>query len=163
MAHHRYLNWWRRIWMPLLASPLGAALVRFGVQPIDRFLLPLTRGRLSLSALIYPTLMLTTIGARSGQPRTVPLIFLPYGEQIILIGSNFGGTHHPAWYFNLRANPLAQVTFRGRTRAFIAHEAQGYERAELWQRAVAYYPGYQAYQRRAEGRNIPIMVLTPRP
>lgn len=163
MARNKHLNWWRRIWAPILSTPLGAAVARYGVQPIDRLLLPLTRGRMSISALLYPTLMLTTTGARSGQPRTVPLIFLPHGEQIILIASNFGGTQHPAWYFNLRANPIAQVTFRGRTQAFIAHEVQGIERAELWQRALAYFPGFQAYQRRADARTIPIMVLTPRP
>ncbi len=163
MAGNKSMNWWRRLWVPVVASPLGANLLRYGVQPIDRLLLPLTRGRLSLSALIYPTLMLTTIGARSGQARTVPLIFLPNGEQIVLIASNFGGTRHPAWYFNLRANPLAQVTLRGRTRLFIAHEAGGIEREELWQRAVSYYSGYQNYQQRTAGRTIPIMVLTPRP
>jgi deazaflavin-dependent oxidoreductase (nitroreductase family) len=163
MARNKGLNWWRRMLVPLAASPLGSLVVRYFVQPIDRLLLPLSRGRVSFSAFLYPTLMLTTIGARSGQPRRTPLIFLPDGERFVLIASNFGGERHPAWYYNLRANPVAQVTLRGRTRAFIAHEAGGVEREELWQRAVAYYPGYRAYQRRTGGRAIPIMVLAPRP
>jgi deazaflavin-dependent oxidoreductase (nitroreductase family) len=149
--------------MPLLASPVGAWLVRHVARPIDLVLLPLSRGRFSFAAIFYPTLLLTTIGARSGQRRQAPLVFLPDGDRIILIASNYGGTRHPAWYHNLRANPVAEVLLRGRTRRFIAHEAQGIERAELWARAVAYYPGYHSYQGRTDGRLIPIMVLTPHP
>jgi F420H(2)-dependent quinone reductase len=163
MTHKKHLNWWRRIWTPIFASSSGAAFIRYAIQPLDRLLLQFTRGRCSIAALLYPTLILTTIGARSGQPRSVPLSFMPDGDQIVLIASNFGGTRNPAWYSNLRANPRADVTFRGRTRTFIAHEAGGIERDELWRRAVAYYPGYQAYQRRTGGRIIPIIVLTPHP
>lgn len=163
VARKHELNWWRRIWAPILALPIGKALARYIVLPMDQALLPLTRGRVSLSALLYPTLLLTTIGARSGQTRTVPLLFLHHGEQLVLIASNYGSTRHPAWYFNLRANPVAQTTYRGRTRTFVAHEASGVEYDELWQRAVAYYPAYQAYRRSTAGRPIPIMVLTPHP
>lgn len=152
-------SFWQRLWTPLVASPLGSAVVRHLSQPLDRALLQLTRGRVTASQLLYPTLLLTTIGAKSGQPRDTPLIFFRDGARIVLIGSNYGGTRHPGWYHNLRANPYALVTLGGSTRPCLAREVLGAEREELWRRAVAYYPGFAVYQRRAGERLIPIIVL----
>lgn len=160
---HTAIRLWRRAWATLLATRFGAEFIRYVAQPIDRLLLPLSRGRVTLSSLLYPTLMLTTVGAKSGLPRQVPLIFFVDDRRIILVASNFGGVSHPAWYHNLRANPRASVLFAGRERAYHAREAGGIEHAELWRRAVAYYPGFAAYQRRTGGRQIPIMVLEQAP
>ncbi len=154
-------NLWQRLWTPLLAAAPGRALIRHVALPIDRVLLPLTRGRLTISRLLYPTLLLTTTGARSGRPRDTPLIYLRDGERIVLLASNFGEPRHPAWYHNLRATPRALVTAGGATAPYLAREAEGAEREELWRRALAFYGGYAAYSRRAGGRRIPIMVLEP--
>lgn len=152
---------WQRLWAPLLAAAPGRALIRHIAQPIDRALLPLTRGRLTISRLVYPTLLLTTTGARSGQPRSTPLIYFRDGERIVLVASNFGERRHPAWYHNLRATPRAIVTADGTSAPYLAREAEGAEREELWRKALAFYSGYEAYSRRAGGRRIPIMVLEP--
>lgn len=152
-------SWWQRLWTPYLASAAGRAGIRYVAQPLDRLLLPLTRGRLTFSRIFYPTLLLTTTGARSGLPRDTPLIFFRDGGRIVLVASNYGGERHPAWYHNLRAHPRAVVTLGGRTAPHLAREAAGPERDELWRKAVAFYGGYAAYQRRAGPRRIPIMLL----
>jgi deazaflavin-dependent oxidoreductase (nitroreductase family) len=77
----------------------------------------------------------------------------------VLIASKGGHPRHPAWYHNLRAHPEAVVEIRGRRERRVAREAEGAEREELWERAVAFYPGYASYQSRAGARRIPVMVL----
>lgn len=154
-------SWWQRLWTPFFASAPGRATIRLIVQPLDRVLLPLTRGRFTVGRLIYPTMLLHTVGAKSGQPRETPLIFFRDGARIVLVASNFGGERHPAWYYNLRASPRAAVTLDGATRPYLAHEAEGAEREALWRTAVAFYGGYESYQRRAGARRIPVMVLEP--
>ncbi len=96
-----------------------------------------------------PVVMVTTIGAKSGQPRSLPLVAIPDGENVILIASNFGQKHHPAWYYNLRAHPEVQLTYEGQTVAYTARETTGEERERCWQRAVDLYSGYPLYERRA--------------
>jgi deazaflavin-dependent oxidoreductase (nitroreductase family) len=154
-------NLWQRLWTPLLTTAPGRALIRHIARPIDRALLPLTKGRLTFSRLLYPTLLLTTTGARSGQPRDTPLIYFRDGGRIVLLASNYGEARHPAWYHNLRATPRALVTVDGATTPYQAREAEGAEREELWRKALAFYAGYAAYSRRAGGRRIPIIVLEP--
>jgi F420H(2)-dependent quinone reductase len=152
-------SWWQRLWTPFLASAAGRASIRYLAQPLDRVLLPLSKGRLTFSRLFYPTLLLSTTGAKSGLPRDTPLIFFRDGARIVLVASNYGGARHPAWYHNLRANPRARVTLDGATTPYLAREATGAEHDELWRKAVAFYGGYASYQRRAGGRTIPVMVL----
>ncbi len=123
-------------------------------------LLQLTQGRLSTVMGTLPTLILTTTGAKSGQPRTVPLVYLPDGARVILIASRGGDTRHTGWYYNLLANPAATLQIDGRAVHYRAQEASGAERAELWRRAVALYPGYATYQERCGARQIPVLILT---
>ena len=73
----------------------------------------------------------------------------------------FGNPDYPAWYYNLKANPEVTVSQDGKSRKFIARLVEGQERQECWQLAVHYYPGYQLYAQRTEGRKIPIIVLEP--
>ena len=82
------------------------------------------------------------------------------GPRVVLIASRGGHARHPAWYHNLRAHPRALVTVQGQTRSYVAREAEGDERADLWRRATAFYPGYAAYQARVS-RRVPLMVLDP--
>lgn len=142
------------------ASPPGTWLFLHVFPHLDRPLLRLSRGRLSVS-LGQPVLLLETRGARSGRPRATPLVYLQDGENVVLIASNGGRPGHPAWYHNLRAHPEASLTLRGVTRRFRAREATGEERERLWQRAVDFYPGYDTYQARAGSRRIPVLVLAP--
>lgn len=142
-------------------SPQGAWIIRGGLQPLDHGLARLSGGRVVLTNLFIPTLMLTTTGAKSGQPRMVPLLYLRSGPSFVVLASNFGGASRPAWYHNLRANPVCQVQAGGPSRRCTAREAEGAEREELWRRAVILYSGYRSYAARAGGRRIPVMVLTP--
>jgi deazaflavin-dependent oxidoreductase (nitroreductase family) len=128
---------------------------------LDRLVLRLSNGRYATLTWFtgLPFLILTTTGARSGQLRAVPLIGIPHGRQIILIASNWGKPHPPAWYFNLRANSIVEITVGGETAVYTAHEAYGAEYETCWRQAVSCYPGYDVYKRRA-GRHIPAIVLT---
>ena len=132
---------------------------------MDRLLLPLTRGRLSscLGTSYHGShlLLLTTTGSKSGQPRTVPLLYFRDGRNIIVIGSKGGHPRHPAWYENIRAHPRVAVTVRGKRLECMALQADGHEHSRLWARAVELYPGYGTYRRRAVGRDIPVVVLSP--
>jgi deazaflavin-dependent oxidoreductase (nitroreductase family) len=91
----------------------------------------------------------------------VPLVAIPDGEGLILIASNWGRTHHPSRYYNLKASPKVAVTFRNRTRDYIAREVEGAERDACWNKAVEAYPGYAAYEERCTPRKIPLIVLAP--
>jgi deazaflavin-dependent oxidoreductase (nitroreductase family) len=82
-------------------------------------------------------------------------------KEIILIASNWGRAFHPAWYFNLKAQPTVTLSYRGQTSEYTAREAESELRADCWRRAVDAYPGYEAYKRRAGNRVIPVIVLTP--
>jgi deazaflavin-dependent oxidoreductase (nitroreductase family) len=108
-----------------------------------------------------PVVTLTAVGAKSGEPRSVPLIALPDGDNLFFIASNWGRSSHPGWYYNLSANPEATITIQGQRAQYIAHEAEGDERARCWDIAVSNYAGYAAYERRAGDRQIPVMVLAP--
>ncbi len=131
---------------------------------LDRPLLRLTHGRLSVAGLLtgLPVALLTSTGARSGIPRTSPLVYLEDGERVVLIASFFGRPHHPAWYHNLRAHPEATLSMGRRECAYTARELAGEEREGYWRQAIALYPGYAAYERRAGGRRIPVLLLTPK-
>ena len=87
------------------------------------------------------------------------MLGVPDGANLVVMASNWGQRHHPAWYYNLRAHPEATVTVGGTSRQVRAHEASGQERERLWRRGLEVYPGYAAYERRAANRHIPVMVL----
>lgn len=120
-------------------------------------------GRRSLTTPLsgMPLITLTTTGARSGLPRHTSLVVVPISGGIVLIASDFGNRHHPDWYYNLSAHPRAQVSLNGQTAFFQARQARGEERQAYWQLAVSLYPVFDAYRRRAKGREIPVMVLEP--
>jgi deazaflavin-dependent oxidoreductase (nitroreductase family) len=123
----------------------------------------LTNGRLSAKLAGQKMLLLTTIGRRTGKPRTVPLLYVDDGEAMVVIGSNWGGNKHPQWVRNLAANPAARVQVGARKRRVTSRMATGEERARLWTLVTGQYPGYKAYARRiGSAREIPLVVLTPR-
>jgi deazaflavin-dependent oxidoreductase (nitroreductase family) len=128
---------------------------------VDPFLLRRTNGRVSLQ-LGAPVLLLTTRGAKSGQPRETPLAYATDGERIVLIASKAGAPKHPAWYHNLRANPEVEVIAKGRSGRYVARDAGADEYDRLWSLALEFYPGYDEYQRMAGGRKIPVVVLEPK-
>jgi len=106
-----------------------------------------------------PLVLLNTIGAKSGEPRTNPLAYFRDGERIIIVASKAGAPTNPDWYYNVRANPL--VTLEVGTETFKAHAtiAEPEERERLFAKIAASNPGFAEYQRNT-ARVIPIVVLT---
>jgi len=127
---------------------------------LDKALLKLTNGKFSITGLMgWPIIEITTIGVKTGQPRTMPLIGIVDHEKIAVVGSSFGRTHNPGWYYNLKAHPECDVLFKGRTEKYVAREMVGDEYEKYWQMAVSYYKGYEKYKERAAHRHIPVMLL----
>lgn len=154
------MQWLKQRGRKLASSRAGTWLYLHVFPPIDRVLLRVSRGHLSLS-LGQPILLLTTRGATTGKRRATPLMYVTDDDRIIVVGSNGGRPYHPAWYHNLRAHPEADVIAPGRSGRYRARQATGEERERLWQKALDVYPGYAIYQERAGDRQIPVMVLTP--
>jgi deazaflavin-dependent oxidoreductase (nitroreductase family) len=105
-----------------------------------------------------PVLILTTTGARTGQPRIAPLVFSRDGERLVIMASKAGAPEHPAWYANLVANPVVTVETGGEAFEARATEAHGDERERLWAAHVAEHPGFAEYVTRTT-RLIPVIVL----
>ena len=130
-------------------------------NPVDRRLLPLTNGRISLS-LGQPVLCLEVAGAKSGEIRRTPLLYMDDDGDLVVVASATGRRKHPAWYHNVRANPEVKVYApKGRSGSYRARVAEGEERERLWKEAREFYSGFSVYERRVEGqREIPIVVLS---
>ncbi|HEX5598725.1 MAG TPA: nitroreductase family deazaflavin-dependent oxidoreductase [Micromonosporaceae bacterium] len=148
-----------------LARRLGhrrwvAAAARRLLVPVDRFVGQITRGRVVALGLL-PSLVITTTGRKSGQPRSNPLLYVPDGDAFVVIGSNWGQPHQPAWVLNLLADPCATVAFKGKLIPVRARLSTGAERDRLWQLLVAAWPAYETYVERAGGREIRIFRLEP--
>lgn len=156
-------RWWQRAVMRLAATRAGSWLLSRILAHSDRLILRLSGGQRTLTTLItgLPVIRLTTMGAVSGQLRVCPLIPVPDGERLIVFATNFGSRRHPSWYHNLSVHPQVSVALYGASGDFIASRAEGEERERYWRQAVAMYAGYGAYEKRAGGREIPVVVLTP--
>ena len=105
-----------------------------------------------------PLLLLTTTGAKSGQPRTAPVAYTADGDRLLVIASKGGAPTHPDWYHNLVANP--EVTVEVGTEMFSAHATvpDGEERDRLFNQMAAQMPGFADYQHNTT-RRIPVVVL----
>jgi deazaflavin-dependent oxidoreductase (nitroreductase family) len=143
------------------ATRPGAWFFAKTLDRVDTALLRLSNGQVTLPGALagLPVLTVTTTGARTGQRRTAPLVGVPAGDDIAVIGTSFGQPRTPGWYHNMRANPQVEVTYRNRTVRAVAREAGDEERQAIWDRASTIYAGYQAYASRIKNRDIHIMIL----
>lgn len=119
-----------------------------------------TGGRVAGSVYGAPVLLLTTTGRKSGSRRTAPLVYMPDGDNYVVVGSNAGNDEHPAWYLNLRSNAAAEIQIGREKQRVTAQPADGEERARLWRSLVDLYPNYGEYQK-GTARQIPVVVLRP--
>ncbi|MFL6060587.1 MAG: nitroreductase family deazaflavin-dependent oxidoreductase [Marmoricola sp.] len=139
-------------WMPRLLRQ---------ITWIDKQIQRLTRGRWSILRIAgLPNLMLTVVGRKSGQPRSVPLLCVPYGDAQLIAGSNFGGAKAPVWVVNVRAADEVTVTVGGRSHRAVPREITGEERARMWEHMLATWPNYAKYAERTD-RLIPVFLLEP--
>lgn len=130
---------------------------------VDTWVYQATSGRQTASGLLsgMPVVLLTTIGAKSGVARTVPVLGLPTADGLAVVGDNYGRHAHPGWYHNLIANPDATVHAEGTGHRVRARLVSGVERERLWQSGLRVYPGWAAYAKRAGDREIGIFLLSP--
>lgn len=142
-------------------TKVGSATVR-ALAPLDGWLLRRTKGRVTvLGPIAAPVMLLTTTGAKSGQPRQSPLLFGRDGDTLIVVGSNFGQERHPAWSANLLAHPEAVVTMGGTDIPVLATRLAGDEAEAGYQLMVDTVRTYAAYRDRTD-RDIRVFRLTPR-
>jgi deazaflavin-dependent oxidoreductase (nitroreductase family) len=131
------------------------------MPPLERVMTFLTRGRVQLSGLLVPSLVLHTIGAKSGLERDSTLMYCPEPKgRILVTGSNFARDTHPAWTANLLANPDAAVSIKGKriqVRSTLITDA---ERDAVWEYIEKQWPGYRGYEV-ASGRVLRIFRLEP--
>ncbi len=119
-----------------------------------------SRGRLMNSLAGDPICLVTMTGARSGRERTIPLMFVPDGEDVLLVASQGGAPRHPAWYHNLVAHPEVTITLGGQSRQMQVTELADDARAQAWPICVSHYAPYADYQTRTR-RQIPVFRCTP--
>ena len=133
------------------------------MNAIHRVVLKLSFGKLGWNASNMPVLELTTVGRKSGQPRSV-MLTSPYqeGDTVVIVASRGGDDTHPAWFLNLRDQPEVQVALAGAPKKpYVAHVADAAERARLWPLVIADHKNYADYQTKTE-REIPLILLTPK-
>lgn len=121
-----------------------------------------TDGREANTLQGVPIILLTTQGAKTGKLRKTPLMRVEHGGEYAVVASMGGAPKHPTWYHNIVANPHVELQDGPVRKDYDAHLAEGTEREQWWDRAVAVWPAYADYQKKTS-RLIPVFVLTPRP
>ena len=151
----------RAMWRITSSRP-GAWLFARVSHHIDLFVLKVSKGRWTVARLLagIPVITLVTTGARTGQRRSTPLLGVPMGDDLAIMGTRFGQHGTPGWYFNLRKQPSGEVLCNNRTVSVVAREAEGSEWQAAWDGARQLYAGYEAYARRITDRQVHIMVLS---
>lgn len=131
--------------------------------PLDLAMQERTGGRVSLLRMIgMPSLVLTVTGRKSGKLRSVPLLYVPYGEDFLVIGSNWGQATHPSWSANLLAHPDASVRVKSREIPVRGRLVTGEERERVWREVITTaWPAYETYAQRAGERKIRVFALHP--
>ncbi|GIH61422.1 MULTISPECIES: nitroreductase family deazaflavin-dependent oxidoreductase [Microbispora] len=102
--------------------------------------------------------ILTTKGRKSGQPRSTPLIYQPYGDAYLVVASKGGADEHPLWYLNLQAEPEVEFQIKGDRFKARARTATSEERPDMWRTMTATWPAYDEYATKTD-REIPIVVI----
>ncbi len=136
----------------------------FAFKALNRFhgaAIAVSRGKIGWTGAKMPVLELTTIGRKSGLPRSV-LLTAPWqdGDRMALIASAGGNDNHPAWFLNLLDNSAVTVRTADGTRKMNARITSGDERREIWNAAVSEFKHYAAYESKTD-REIPVVVLEP--
>ncbi len=128
------------------------------VPRVDRVVSKLTRGKVLLSDWIVPAIVLTSTGARSGQPRRSPVAAVPHDDDYFIVASNFGQTNHPAWSYNLMANPSAKMTLHGHEHDVEAILLTSEQKTEVWPELLKVWPPFDRYVERS-GRDLRVFRL----
>jgi deazaflavin-dependent oxidoreductase (nitroreductase family) len=151
----------------MMLARLLRSLTRLRIQPqigrVHALLLRCARGRLRRSRILaggQPVLALTTVGRRSGMPRSTVVAYLRYGDAYVAAALNLGSDTDPGWALNLRAEPSASIEVDGERRAVRARQAEGREAEGLWAALIDRLPAIRRARRLAR-RDVPMFVLEP--
>ncbi len=135
-----------------------AAALQNAVTTVHSFVYRISNGMLGGRMANSPVLLLTTTGRRSRKQRTVPLLYLMDGTNVVLVASNGGAVRHPTWWLNLQSKPEAWIQIKRIRRRVKAEQASAADKQRLWPRLTAMYPGYKRYQEITD-RDIPVVIL----
>jgi deazaflavin-dependent oxidoreductase (nitroreductase family) len=149
----------RKLLEPVVLTGAGRWWVINVAPPLDRALFRLSGGR--LTSLPASVLFLTHTGARTGQKRETPLVYFTDGDDVIVMASNYGRERHPAWFYNVKANPEVELRAGGCRGRYRASVTTGEDRERLWALAKQVTRAYANYEERAAGRTIQVVRLTP--
>jgi deazaflavin-dependent oxidoreductase (nitroreductase family) len=127
---------------------------------IHTFIYASTNGAIGGRIANCPVLLLTTKGRKTSKQRTIPLLYLADGDNVVLVASNGGATKHPAWYLNLQSNPEALIQVKGIKQRVRAESGSAEEKKRLWPLITKMYSGYKRYQE-ITSRDIPVVILRP--
>jgi deazaflavin-dependent oxidoreductase (nitroreductase family) len=151
----------------MTAKPFNERQVKLGntvmkvMSPLNTWLYRASKGRLGARFPGgAPICIVTTTGRRSGSARTVPLLYMRDGDDIIVVASKGGMPQHPDWYLNVVANPEVEIEVGNDRKRFVARTADSSERAALWPRLLEVYSSYDDYQARTD-REIPVVICSP--
>jgi deazaflavin-dependent oxidoreductase (nitroreductase family) len=143
-----------------VATPPGTLFFKKVVRHFEPAMIKASGGKLQFGS--GPRVNVTAPGRKSGELRTATLLYFTRGDEVILIASNFGGEHYPAWYYNVMAAGEADLQWRGGGGTYTAREAEEPERTALFELAKKMYSGYEKYAVKTDGiRKIPVLILTP--
>lgn len=154
----------RRAVLGFVRRPAVTRLLSWVLPGLDKVARRVTGGRLtSVAQWLLPTLVLYSTGARSGRPREHTLLYVRDEQgRPMLVGTNFGGENHPAWTYNLLANPQARIEIDGHVREVIATRLSAEEMSRQWPRFDAVYAGFASYRERiGDQRDIRMFRLDP--
>jgi deazaflavin-dependent oxidoreductase (nitroreductase family) len=152
---------YHRIGLWLTGRVPGVYVLRYVWTPFDRLVVRLTGGRRGLAPRVIPQMVLTTTGRRTGKRHSTPVLYLEEGDRYIVVASNYGRARHPAWSYNLLANPGATIQIGSVRRAVHGRPATPQEFERSWPRLVAIWPGWATYRRMTD-RRFRMFVLEPR-
>lgn len=131
------------------------------LSKLNSIVYKLTGGRVMGRLQGRPVMLVTMTGAKSGKPRTIPLMYVPYKDGVIVVASQGGSPRSPVWVNNLIANPDVVVQYKSKKMKLRARRVDDVEKAEVWPVCVEHYHEYDDYQKRTD-RNIPVFVCEPR-
>lgn len=156
------MRWLARITNALGRSRWFTAVMSRILTPFDRFVKRVTGGRTTFTELVFPTLVLTHVGRRSGREYQTPLMFVRDDDGVpVVVGTNFGQRDHPAWSANLLENPGTRIELDGRVIPVRAVPVTDEEtRSRAWDRLDDMYSGYRFYRQRVD-RDIRMFRLEP--
>lgn len=138
-------------------SPAVRSIIKF-FGKVHKALYQMTGSRLFANLGRMPNLLLTTTGRKSGKPRTIPLLYIEYGDGFAIVASFAGSPKHPSWYLNLQSDPKATVQIEKQLISVTATTASPEVKMSLWPRFTAIYADYDDYERATE-RDIPVVLL----